>query len=158
MTIEDDIAFLERVPILQRLGAGALRILAIGAESYTVQEGQMLFSGRRGRRLRLCRAGRLVHADAGTAQRRRDDRRARHVARRIGLARRKRCGPRPRPRASRLTVLRISRAMFLKMLESFPDAAQRLRELIAARADQWAREMDNVRAALARGTGPQHQR
>jgi hypothetical protein len=45
--------------------------------------------------------------------------------------------------------------MFLKMLESFPDAAQRLRELIAARADQWAREMENVRAALARGTGPQ---
>ena len=41
-------------------------------------------------------------------------------------------------------VLRISRAMFLKMLESFPDAAQRLRELIAARADQWAREMENV--------------
>jgi len=27
MTIEDDIAFLERVPILRRLGAGALRIL-----------------------------------------------------------------------------------------------------------------------------------
>ena len=52
-------------------------------------------------------------------------------------------------------VLRISRAMFLKMLESFPDAAQRLRELIATRADQWAREMENVRAALARGTGPQ---
>ena len=41
MTIEDDIAFLERVPILRRLGAGALRILAIGAESYTVEEGQV---------------------------------------------------------------------------------------------------------------------
>ena len=27
MTIEDDIAFLERVPILRRLAAGALRIL-----------------------------------------------------------------------------------------------------------------------------------
>jgi hypothetical protein len=35
MTIEDDIAFLGRVPVLQRLGAGALRILAIGAESST---------------------------------------------------------------------------------------------------------------------------
>jgi len=30
MTIEDDIAFLERVPIFRRLGAGGLRILAIG--------------------------------------------------------------------------------------------------------------------------------
>jgi CRP-like cAMP-binding protein len=51
-------------------------------------------------------------------------------------------------------VLRISRAMFLKMLESFPDAAQRLRELVASRADQWTREIENVRAALTRGTGP----
>ena len=44
MTIEDDIAFLERIPILRRLGAGALRILAISTESYTVEEGQVLFN------------------------------------------------------------------------------------------------------------------
>jgi hypothetical protein len=41
------------------------------------------------------------------------------------------------------------------MLESYPEAAQRLRELIASRTDQWARDMENVRAALLRGTGPQ---
>ena len=44
MTIEDDIAFLERIPILRRLGAPALRILAISAESYHVEPGQVLFS------------------------------------------------------------------------------------------------------------------
>ena len=44
MTIEDDIAFLERVPIFRRLGAAALRILAIGAESYDVPAGQVLFT------------------------------------------------------------------------------------------------------------------
>ena len=44
MTIEDDIAFLERVPLLKRLGTGALRILAIGTESYSVQAGEVLFS------------------------------------------------------------------------------------------------------------------
>ena len=33
MTIEDDIAFFERVPTLSLLGRAALRILAIGAES-----------------------------------------------------------------------------------------------------------------------------
>src|ERR1700751_3586772 len=43
MTIEDDIAFLDRVPMLQRLGAGALRILAIGAESYSVAAEQGLY-------------------------------------------------------------------------------------------------------------------
>jgi CRP-like cAMP-binding protein len=51
-------------------------------------------------------------------------------------------------------VLRISRTMFLRMLDSYPEAAQRLRELLASRADQWAREMENVRTKLARNTGP----
>jgi hypothetical protein len=46
-------------------------------------------------------------------------------------------------------VLRISRSMFLRMLEGYPDAAQRLRDLLASRSDQWAREIENVRAALA---------
>ena len=46
-------------------------------------------------------------------------------------------------------VLRISRIMFRKMLEGYPEAAHRLRELIAARADQWARDIENVRDALA---------
>ena len=45
--------------------------------------------------------------------------------------------------------------MFLRMLEGYPDAAHRLREMIASRADQWAREIENVRAALTRGNEPQ---
>jgi hypothetical protein len=45
--------------------------------------------------------------------------------------------------------------MFLKMLDSYPEAAQRLRELVASRSEQWARELETVRAAMARGTGPQ---
>ena len=154
MTIEDDIAFLERVPILRRLGAGALRILAIGAESYTVEEGQVLFSvgdaadcafvvqegsfslssGRLNEPEMIAGTATLLGESALLAE---TTRPATAIAREPSL------------------VLRISRAMFLKMLESFPDAAQRLRELIATRADQWAREMENVRAALARGTGPQ---
>ena len=44
MTIEDDISFLERIPILRRLGAAALRILAIGAEAHDVPAGQVLFT------------------------------------------------------------------------------------------------------------------
>jgi CRP-like cAMP-binding protein len=154
MTIEDDIAFLERVPVLRRLGVGALRILAIGAESYTVDDGQVLFnagdpadcayvvqdgsftldSGRPNEPEIIAGVGTLLGESALLAE---TTRPATAVAREPSL------------------VLRISRAMFLKMLESFPDAAQRLREMIATRADQWAREMENVRAALARGTGPQ---
>ena len=44
MTIEDDIAFLERVPTLGCSGARRLRILAIGAESRYVHRGEVLFS------------------------------------------------------------------------------------------------------------------
>src|ERR1700680_324543 len=44
MTIEDDIAFLERIPIFRRLGSGALCIGAIGAESCSVETGQVLFT------------------------------------------------------------------------------------------------------------------
>ncbi|HUC51462.1 MAG TPA: cyclic nucleotide-binding domain-containing protein [Xanthobacteraceae bacterium] len=154
MTIEDDIAFLERVPILRRLGAGALRILAIGAESYTVEEGQVLFSVgdaadcayivQRGSF--TLSSGRLNEPEITAG-----------VATLLGEAALLAETVRPVTATARepSLVLRISRAMFLKMLESFPDAAQRLRELIAIRADQWAREMENVRAALARGTGPQ---
>ena len=43
MTIDDDIAFFERVPTLSMLGRGALRILAIGAESRYVHDGDVLF-------------------------------------------------------------------------------------------------------------------
>src|SRR5437763_5631726 len=44
MTIEDDIAFFERVPTLNMLGAAALRILAIGAENRYVHSGEVLFN------------------------------------------------------------------------------------------------------------------
>ena len=44
MTIEDDIAFFERVPTLHLLGRDALRILAIGAENRYVHSGEALFS------------------------------------------------------------------------------------------------------------------
>jgi CRP-like cAMP-binding protein len=153
MTIEDDIAFLERIPILRRLGAAGLRILAIGAESYDLEPGQVLFN-----------AGEA--ADGGYVIRRGS----------IGLSPEKSgepaviAGPgtllgetallaattRPATAVARenSTVLRISRSMFLRMLEGYPDAAQRLREMMAARVDQWTRELDNVRAALTRDQSP----
>jgi CRP-like cAMP-binding protein len=154
MTIEGDIAFLERVPILQRLGAGALRILAIGAENYTVQAGQMLFeAGEAADCAYIIEHGSFTL----TPQRHGDSEAIAGPGTLLGEAALLSETLRPATAIARedSTVLRISRAMFLKMLESFPEAAQRLRELIASRAEQWARDLDNVRSALARGTGPQ---
>ena len=154
MTIEDDIAFLERVPILQRLGAGALRILAIGAESYTVQAGQVLFAAGE-----AADCAYIVQQGSFTlvTQRSGADEAVAEPGTLLGESALFAETLRPATATARQdsTVLRISRAMFLKMLEGYPEAAQRLRELIATRAEQWAGEMEKVRAALARGTGPQ---
>ena len=43
MAIDDDIAFLERVPTIGVLGRPALRILAIGAETRRLRDGEALF-------------------------------------------------------------------------------------------------------------------
>jgi CRP-like cAMP-binding protein len=148
MTIEDDIAFLERIPILRRLGTPALRIIAIGAEGYRVEQGQVLFA-----------AGETADGAYAIQQGSFSLRPARGAEADIIAGPGALLGEsallaetiRPATATARepSTVLRISRAMFLKMLEGYPDAAQRLREVIAARADQWAREIENVRAALA---------
>jgi CRP-like cAMP-binding protein len=153
MSIDDDIAFLERVPVLRRLGAPALRILAIGAENYSVQGGEVLFragdaadcafvvqQGSFGLQPDLAGGSEIVAGQGALL----GESALITESRRTGTA---------TAREDSL-VLRISRAMFLKMLESYPEAAQRLRELMASRADKWAREMENVRAALVRGPGP----
>jgi CRP-like cAMP-binding protein len=44
MAIDDDIVFLSRVPVLGRLGDNALRSLAIAAETYSMRRGDVLFS------------------------------------------------------------------------------------------------------------------
>ena len=152
MSIEDDIAFLERVPILHRLGAPALRMLAIGAESRALEPGEVLFTAgeaadggfivqRGSLSLKPPRGGDEVVAGPGTL---------------LGESALLAETVRPATATARegVSVMRISRAMFLKVLEGYPEAAHRLREVIVARADQWARDIDNVRAGLVGGKEP----
>jgi len=153
MTIEDDIAFLERIPILRQLGAPALRILAIGAENYRVEPGQVLFRAgdnadgayvveRGSLKLTTGREGETdIVAGPGTL-----------LGEFALLAETKR--PATATGREETMVLRISRAMFLKMLDGYPDAAERLREVMTARANQWEREIQNVRTALAPNKKP----
>src|SRR5258708_7399893 len=44
MSIEDDVALLERVPTLRLLGTTALRMLAIGSEQRDFARGEVLFN------------------------------------------------------------------------------------------------------------------
>jgi CRP-like cAMP-binding protein len=148
MTIEDDIAFFERVPTLSMLGRGALRILAIGAESRYVHSGETLFvagdeadsgyvvqEGSFNLTARGATNGKGVRIGVGTL---------------IGELALFTETTRP-VTATALepsTVLRIPRPLFLKMLDGYPDAATRLREILAKRIDESSRDMQKIRTVL----------
>jgi CRP-like cAMP-binding protein len=148
MTIEDDIAFFERVPTLGGLGREALRILAIGAENRYVHSGEVLFN-----------AG--DPADSGfviqegsfiVAPREIDGGRAITVGVGTLLGELALVTETTRPGTATAlepsTVMRIPRSLFLKMLESFPDTARKLRDILAARITDSERDMTQVRSVL----------
>ncbi len=147
MTIEDDIAVLERVPILRRLGSGALRILAIGAESFDVEPGRVLFAAGE-----TADGAYIVQQGSFSLKPERGDAGDLIVGPGTLLGESALIAETRRPATATArensTVMRISRALFLKMLEGYPEAAQRLREVIAARTEAWLRDIENVRAAL----------
>ncbi len=146
MTIDDDIAFFERVPTLSLLGRQALRILAIGAESRYVHSGEALFNaGDEADGGFVIQEGRFNLASA-------EDGRELTVGPGTLLGEVALFAETTRPATATAlepsTVLCIPRPLFLKMLDSFPDAARKFREILAARFDQSVREIVNVRALL----------
>jgi CRP-like cAMP-binding protein len=137
MSIEDDVALLERVPTLRLLGNAALRMLAIGSEQRDFARGDFLF-----------KAG--DEADAGyIVQRgsfRVEDSGAEIVAgpgALIGelaliVAMRRPCSA---AAIEHSTVIRIARSLFQRVLESDPAAARRLRDELATRTSQLASDI-----------------
>jgi CRP-like cAMP-binding protein len=45
-------------------------------------------------------------------------------------------------------LIRIPRSLFRKMLEGYPAAAQRMRDIMAERVDSWTRELTAMKGAL----------
>ena len=137
MSIEDDVALLERVPTLCLLGNTALRMLAIGSEQRDIARGEFLFN-----------AG--DEADAGyIVQRgsfRVEDRGAEIIAgpgALIGelaliVAMRRPCSA---VAVEHSTVVRLARSLFQRVLESDPAAARRLRDELATRTSQLASDI-----------------
>jgi CRP-like cAMP-binding protein len=151
MTIEDDIAFLERVPTLAVLGRDALRILAIGADNRYVHGGEVLFSAGD-----EADAGFLVQEGSFTLTLPHPDNDKKLVVGRGTLlgelallteTKRRTTATAVEPS----TVLRIPRNLFLKMLEGYPEAAWRLHEAMLARANQSTAEIYRLRDALDLG-------
>jgi len=145
MTIEDEIAFFERVPTLSLLGREALRILAIGAESRYVHDGDVLF-----REGELADAGYVVQEGSFTLASERTQGAA-PVTVGPGAMLEELALLTETVRAMTATatepsaVVRIPRKLFLKMLEGYPEAARRLRELIASRTGAAIRDIASVR-------------
>jgi CRP-like cAMP-binding protein len=148
MTIEDDIAFFERVPTLGLLGRDALRLLAIGSETRYVHGGEVLFA-----------AG--DEADAGFVIQEgsfsivsglAEEGEPLVVGRGALIGELALLAETMRPATATAlepsTVLRIPRNLFRKMLEGFPEAARKLRDLLASRNDQSTGDIYGVRGRL----------
>ena len=142
MPIDDDIAFLERVPTIGLLGRPALRILAIGAETRHLRGGEMLFgAGDQADGGYVIQAGRFSLRPSEDGE-----------ERTVGpytllgevalFAETKRAAS--ATALERAAVLFIPRPLFIRMLDSFPEAAAKLREILASRLDQATRQIANV--------------
>jgi len=147
MSIEDDIAFLERVPTLALLGRDALRILAIGAESRYLHDGNVLFT-----QGEPADAGYVVQEGLLSLGPVRGKAEPLTVGQGTLLGELALLTETMRPVTATAvepsTVIRIPRMLFLKMLEGYPEAAVRLRDSFIARAEHSESDMHRVRRVL----------
>src|SRR5271166_1002300 len=149
MTVEDDISFFERVPTLNQLGRQALRILAIGAQTRYVHGGEILFNaGDDGDGGFVVQEGRFNIAPPGA-----EDGKAIIVGPYTLLGEvalfTKSTRAATATALEPASVLFIPRPLFLKMLDSFPDSARKLRDMLAGRLTQSTREISNLCEVLA---------
>src|SRR3982074_1680858 len=130
MSIEDDVALLERVPTLRLLGTTALRMLAIGSEQRDFARGDVLFNAgddadagfivQRGAFRIEDHAGAEIVAGSGAL--------IGELALVVAMKR-----PSTATALEHSSVIRAARSLFQRVLESDPAAARRLRDEFAAR-------------------------
>jgi CRP-like cAMP-binding protein len=148
MSIEDDVALLERVPTLRLLGREALRVLAIGSEHREFARGDHLFDigdeadcgyvVQRGAFRISLQDGSSAETIAGPGT----------LIGELALI-----VPMPRPATAVSlefsSVIRLARSMFSRVLESDPAAARRLRDELASRTSQIASDILMAGAKLS---------
>jgi CRP-like cAMP-binding protein len=138
MSIDDDVALLERVPTLRLLGRESLRMLAIGSEQRDVPRGDFLFqqgddadSG-----FVVQRGGFRIDDDAGAELTAGPGTLLGELALVMSMKR-----PSSATALEYSTVIRITRSLFQRVLESDPAAARRLRDEFATRTSQIASDI-----------------
>jgi CRP-like cAMP-binding protein len=138
MSIENDIALLERVPTLRLLGSASLRMLAIGSEQRSFRRGDVLFdAGEDADAGFVVQSGSFRIADGASAEV------VAEPGALIGELALIVAMKRPSTAVSRdnSSVIRIGRSLFQRVLESDPDSARRLRDELATRTSQIASEI-----------------
>jgi CRP-like cAMP-binding protein len=146
MSIEDDVALLERVPTLRLLGTDALRMLAIGSEQRNVARGDVLFTEgddadagfivQRGAFRIENGAGAEIVAGPGAL--------IGELALVVAMQR-----PSTATALEHCSVIRVARSLFQRVLESDPAAARRLRDEFATRTSQIASDILMAGAKLS---------
>jgi CRP-like cAMP-binding protein len=146
MSIEDDVALLERVPTLRLLGTDALRMLAIGSEQRNVARGDLLFNEgddadagfivQRGAFRIENGAGAEIVAGPGAL--------IGELALVVAMQR-----PSTAIALEHSSVIRVARSLFQRVLESDPTAARRLRDEFAGRTSQIASDILMAGAKLS---------
>jgi CRP-like cAMP-binding protein len=146
MSIEDDVALLERVPTLHLLGTTALRMLAIGSEQRDVARGDLLFNAgddadsgfivQRGAFRIADGSGAEIVAGPGTL--------LGELALVVAMRR-----PSTATALEYSSVIRVARSLFQRVLESDPAAARRLRDEFAGRTSQIASDILMAGAKLS---------
>jgi CRP-like cAMP-binding protein len=138
MSIDDDVALLERVPTLRLLGSASLRMLAIGSEQREVGRGDTLF--RQGDEADcgfvVQRGSLRVQDDSGAEIAAGPGALIGELALVVAMRR-----PSTATAVEHSTVIRIARSLFQRVLESDPDAARRLRDEFASRSSQIASDI-----------------
>ena len=144
MSIDDDVALLERVPTMRLLGDSSLRMLAIGSEQRDFNAGEVLFKTgdtadagyvvQRGT-FRVEEGGAEIIAGPGAL--------IGELALIVAMKR-----PSTAIALERGSVIRVARSLFQRVLDSDPDAALRLRNDMAARVNELTSDFVQVRAKL----------
>jgi CRP-like cAMP-binding protein len=146
MSIEDDVALLERVPTLRLLGTTALRMLAIGSEQRDFARGDVLFNAgddadagyivQRGAFRIEDNAGAEIIAGPGAL--------IGELALVVAMRR-----PSTATAVEHSSAIRVARSLFQRVLESDPAAARRLRDEFANRTSQIASDILMAGAKLS---------
>jgi CRP-like cAMP-binding protein len=146
MSIDDDVAVLERVPTLRLLGRDSLRMLAIGSEQRSIYSGEYLF--RQGEEADsgfvVQRGAFRVDDGAGAQTTAGPGMLIGELALVVAMQR-----PSTATAMENSSVIRIARSLFQRVLESDPAAARRLRDEFAARTSQLASDILMAGAKLS---------